>query len=395
MALIVGARRRRLRRRLPRRARGAEPRAAQAGQDRRAARRGRRLRAARARLRARVDAPVVHPRRSTSTSARSAVVRRWRSLVDLRDRERGEPHRRPRRARRRLVGVRVRRVHDHRLHAVPPPGHLRRARRASALDLAIVAAAMLGACAGFLWWNAAPAQIFMGDTGSLAIGGAMAGLALLTHTILLLPILGGLYVVETLSVIAQVISFRGFHRRVLRMAPIHHHFEVGRLAGVHGDRAVLAVRRHLRRARRSASSTPTSSASPGCSTDARARDRPRRRPAMAVVACTRAAGDDVTVARGPPGAATRTASARGARGGRRRDACSRRPTRALSPTPRPAADLVVPSPGVRPDHPGHRRRARAPASPVRSEIDLAAERLRARADAPRSSRSPAPTARRR
>jgi phospho-N-acetylmuramoyl-pentapeptide-transferase len=98
---------------------------------------------------------------------------------------------------------------------------------AAAVDLAVVSAALAGACGGFLWWNAAPAQIFMGDTGSLAIGGAMAGLALLSATILLLPILGGLYVIETLSVIAQVISFRGFHRRVLRMAPIHHHFEVG------------------------------------------------------------------------------------------------------------------------------------------------------------------------
>jgi phospho-N-acetylmuramoyl-pentapeptide-transferase len=98
---------------------------------------------------------------------------------------------------------------------------------AAAVDLAVVSAAMAGACGGFLWWNAAPAQIFMGDTGSLAIGGAMAGLALLSATILLLPILGGLYVIETMSVIAQVISFRGFHRRVLRMAPIHHHFEVG------------------------------------------------------------------------------------------------------------------------------------------------------------------------
>ncbi len=98
---------------------------------------------------------------------------------------------------------------------------------ANALDLAVVAAGMAGACAGFLWWNAAPARMFMGDTGSLAIGGGMGGLALLTHTDLLLPILGGLYVVETLSVIAQVVSFRGFHRRVLRMAPIHHHFEVG------------------------------------------------------------------------------------------------------------------------------------------------------------------------
>jgi phospho-N-acetylmuramoyl-pentapeptide-transferase len=98
---------------------------------------------------------------------------------------------------------------------------------AMAIDLSVVAAALAGACAGFLWWNAAPAQIFMGDTGSLALGGAMAGLALLGGTVLLLPVLGGLYVVETLSVIAQVISFRGFGRRVLRMAPIHHHFEVG------------------------------------------------------------------------------------------------------------------------------------------------------------------------
>lgn len=97
---------------------------------------------------------------------------------------------------------------------------------AQALDTAIVAASMCGACAGFLWWNGAPAKIFMGDTGSLAIGGAMAGMALLTNTQLLLLILGGLYVLETVSVIVQVISFRLFKRRVLRMAPIHHHFEV-------------------------------------------------------------------------------------------------------------------------------------------------------------------------
>jgi phospho-N-acetylmuramoyl-pentapeptide-transferase len=98
---------------------------------------------------------------------------------------------------------------------------------AQALDLAIIAAAMLGACAGFLWWNAAPARIIMGDTGALAIGGAMAGMALLGRTHLLLPILAGLPLIEALSVIAQVISYRGFRRRVLRMAPIHHHFEVG------------------------------------------------------------------------------------------------------------------------------------------------------------------------
>ena len=96
-----------------------------------------------------------------------------------------------------------------------------------ALDLAVVSTAMLGACAGFLWWNAAPARIFMGDTGSLAIGTAVACLALSTNTHLLLPIVCGLYVAETMSVILQVGSYRLFGRRVFRMAPIHHHFEVG------------------------------------------------------------------------------------------------------------------------------------------------------------------------
>lgn len=98
---------------------------------------------------------------------------------------------------------------------------------AQALDLATVAAAVAGACAGFLWWNAPPARIFMGDTGSLALGAALAGLALLTRTNLLLAIIGGLYLLETLSVFLQVVSFRVFGRRALRMAPLHHHFEVG------------------------------------------------------------------------------------------------------------------------------------------------------------------------
>jgi phospho-N-acetylmuramoyl-pentapeptide-transferase len=93
-------------------------------------------------------------------------------------------------------------------------------------DTAIIAAAMVGAAAGFLWWNAAPARIFMGDTGALALGGLFGALAVTTNTQMLLIILGGLYVIETLSVIAQVISFRGFHRRVFRMSPIHHHFEL-------------------------------------------------------------------------------------------------------------------------------------------------------------------------
>ena len=94
------------------------------------------------------------------------------------------------------------------------------------LDIAILSAAAMGACFGFLWWNAAPAKIFMGDTGSLALGGALSGIAILTNTELLLVILGGLFVLETLSVIIQVVAFRGFRRRAFNMAPIHHHFEL-------------------------------------------------------------------------------------------------------------------------------------------------------------------------
>ncbi len=96
-----------------------------------------------------------------------------------------------------------------------------------ALDLAVVGAAMVGGIIGFLWWNAAPAQIFMGDTGSLAIGSGLAALALATNTHLLLPVIGGLFVIETASVIIQVVAFRRFGRRVFRIAPIHHHFEIG------------------------------------------------------------------------------------------------------------------------------------------------------------------------
>jgi phospho-N-acetylmuramoyl-pentapeptide-transferase len=97
---------------------------------------------------------------------------------------------------------------------------------ASALGLAICAVALAGSCLGFLWWNAAPARIIMGDTGSLAIGSGLAAVCLLLNLDLLLPIIGGLFVIETLSVIAQVVSFRTFGRRVFRMAPIHHHCEL-------------------------------------------------------------------------------------------------------------------------------------------------------------------------
>jgi phospho-N-acetylmuramoyl-pentapeptide-transferase len=96
-----------------------------------------------------------------------------------------------------------------------------------ALDLSVIAAAMVGAITGFLWWNAPPAQIFMGDTGSLAIGAGLATLGLTLNIQLLLPIIGALFVFETLSVIVQVGSFQIFHRRVFRMAPVHHHFELG------------------------------------------------------------------------------------------------------------------------------------------------------------------------
>ena len=101
-----------------------------------------------------------------------------------------------------------------------------RVRAVPALDVAIVAAGALGAVAGFLWWNAAPAKIFMGDTGSLALGGMLAALAILTDTQLLLLILGGLYALVTVSVIIQVVVFRLTGRRVFRMAPLHHHFEL-------------------------------------------------------------------------------------------------------------------------------------------------------------------------
>ncbi|MCH8613239.1 phospho-N-acetylmuramoyl-pentapeptide-transferase [Arsenicicoccus dermatophilus] len=93
-------------------------------------------------------------------------------------------------------------------------------------DLAVVAACVMGSCFGFLWWNGSPAKIFMGDTGSLALGGALAGLAICTRTELLVVILGGLFVLETLSVIIQVGSFKATRKRVFRMAPLHHHFEL-------------------------------------------------------------------------------------------------------------------------------------------------------------------------
>lgn len=94
------------------------------------------------------------------------------------------------------------------------------------LDLALIAAATAGACIGFLWWNAAPATIFMGDTGSLALGGVIAGLSVTSRTEILAVVLGALFVAEITSVVLQILTFRTTGRRMFRMAPFHHHFEL-------------------------------------------------------------------------------------------------------------------------------------------------------------------------
>ncbi len=93
-------------------------------------------------------------------------------------------------------------------------------------DLAILSSCLVGACVGFLWFNSFPASIFMGDTGSLGLGGAIAGMAVMTRTEVLLLLIGGIFVVEAMSVAIQVISFQAFRKRVFLMAPIHHHFEL-------------------------------------------------------------------------------------------------------------------------------------------------------------------------
>ncbi len=93
-------------------------------------------------------------------------------------------------------------------------------------DLTLLGACLVGSCVGFLWFNSFPASIFMGDTGSLGLGGAIAGLAVMTQTEVLLILLGGIFVLEALSVLIQVAWFHSFRKRVFLMAPIHHHFEL-------------------------------------------------------------------------------------------------------------------------------------------------------------------------
>ena len=94
------------------------------------------------------------------------------------------------------------------------------------LEISLIAVAAAGACVGFLWWNTSPARIFMGDTGALGLGGLIAGLVMATRTLLLLPILNFLFVIVTLSVVIQIISFRTTGKRVFRMSPLQHHFEL-------------------------------------------------------------------------------------------------------------------------------------------------------------------------
>ena len=94
------------------------------------------------------------------------------------------------------------------------------------LQLALLAACLVGACVGFLWFNAFPATIFMGDTGSLGLGGAIAGLAVMTQSEALLILIGGIFVIEAVSVLIQIVSFQLFRKRVFLMAPLHHHFEL-------------------------------------------------------------------------------------------------------------------------------------------------------------------------
>ncbi len=103
-----------------------------------------------------------------------------------------------------------------------PPGE----RSTIYLDLSLIGAALIGAIVGFLWYNAFPAEVFMGDTGSMAIGGALAGFAIMTKTELLLLLVGGIFVIEALSVMMQVFTFKYLGRRVFLMTPIHHHFEM-------------------------------------------------------------------------------------------------------------------------------------------------------------------------
>ena len=131
-----------------------------------------------------------------------------------------------------IDGLGRRRRRDHspdvprdRGHRVAPLGRSG-ARSDTLLDIATLAAALIGGTIGFLWYNAFPGEVYMGDTGSFALGGAIAGFAIVTGTEILLPLIAGIFVIEVLSLIIQVVSFKRTGRRVFLIVPIHHHFEM-------------------------------------------------------------------------------------------------------------------------------------------------------------------------
>jgi phospho-N-acetylmuramoyl-pentapeptide-transferase len=185
-------------------------------------------------------AAAVHQLLRGVADAVVVAVHRVRLVRRGRHRQRGQPHRRPRRPRHRpvdhqrrhLPAVRVhRRGRDH--HPDQDDGgeesiaqYLHVAHIPGAVELAVFCAALFGAGVGFLWFNTYPASVFMGDVGSLSIGGAIGMLAVLTKNELTLVLVGGLFLIEALSVIIQVGSFKTRGKRVFRMAPIHHHYEL-------------------------------------------------------------------------------------------------------------------------------------------------------------------------
>ena len=149
---------------------------------------------------------------------RPVGVRRVRDVRHRRRRQRGQHHRRARRPVRRHARHRLRRVHAHRAAQ----------RAARQPNLALLCALIIGALLGFLWFNVHPAQIFIGDSGALSLGATLAVTALITGQILVLPLIGIIFVIETMSVILQVGYFKlTGGKRLFRMSPIHHHFELG------------------------------------------------------------------------------------------------------------------------------------------------------------------------
>ena len=252
----------------------------------------------------------------------------------------------------------------------------RLAFRDQSLDLAILSAALLGACIGFLWYNAFPADVFMGDTGSLALGGAVAAFAVFTKTELLLPLIGGVFVVEALSVIIQVVSFKRSGRRVFLMAPIHHHFEMQAWSRDEDHRPLLDHRGDLRgRGLRPVlpAVRPVQLTGGGGPPGAKHARWPPTAPSM-LRACSssarRAPGIAAAAAlagarRGGRAARPVAPAAGGDAGGRRRSALGERGSGALVA----GADVLVKSPGVPAASPVVAA-ARAAGVPVWSEVEL-------------------------